>query len=392
MSLLTAPSAPGALGDRLDPGVVASYLQQLDQWVRDRRRELDELDAAALAAGQQTPLTADLTLSMVLWKAISDRLLLMRATFNGGRVLEQDRERLSVLLWGRLDSTPGPATSALAVSLPEACRVSDALASQLRVRLALDPAADQFTRRITALRAQLERLRDQCHLEPAVSRARVESAVASLAARTDDVAARVGRGGDVGGLLGPLENDAARLERDLIVGGAQRRELADDLDQTERLRAELAAKGPALAALAAEVVAAVDPAPQYAVPDVLTLGPVPHTPAELATYRARLERVALAMAKVQEAYSGALASRDDLRAQVEAEVVKARGLGLTDVPDIVSAERAAREILARRPVPIFVAREVVDVHRAWVQWWAGEVDQRFIGGRGGPARKEREQA
>ncbi len=33
-----------------------------------------------------------------------------------------------------------------------------------------------------------------------------------------DVTDRAQRGADVGGMLGPLENDAARLERDLIVG------------------------------------------------------------------------------------------------------------------------------------------------------------------------------
>jgi hypothetical protein len=207
-----APTAPGRLGDRLDPGAVQTYLSDLGLWITDRRRELDELDAAALAAQQQGPLTADLTLSMALWKAISDRHRLLTATFDGGRVLAQDRERLSVLIWGRLDATPGDA-NALAVSLPEACRVSDALASQLRVRLALDPAADEFTRRIKGLRAQLERLRDQCALEPLASRAAIAAEIATFAQRTDALADKVTRGGDVGGLIGPLENRRAGAGR-----------------------------------------------------------------------------------------------------------------------------------------------------------------------------------
>ncbi len=376
-----APSAPGALGDRLDPAEVQTYLTDLGRWITDRRRELDELDTAALAAQQQGPLTADLTLSMALWKAISDRHRLLTATFDGGRVLAQDRERLSVLIWGRLDAAPGEA-NALAVSLPEACRVSDALASQLRVRLALDPAADEFSRRIKGLRAQLERLRDQCALEPASARGVVEAEIADFAQRTDLLAAKVTRGGDVGGLIGPLENDAARLERDLIVGGAQRRELAGERELVDRLRAELAAKGPALTALATQVVAAVDPAPHYAIPDVATLGPVPADRGELTAYRRRVDRVAQAMAKAQEAYAAALTARDDLLAQVEAQCVRARALGVAELPDVVAAERGARDVLGRRPVPVAVAREIVEVHLSWIQWWSSEAGQRVMRGHG----------
>ena len=59
----------------------------------------------------------------------------------------------------------------LAVSLPEACRLSDALAGQLRTKLALAPGADAAAARISELRAQLERIRDQVGLEPALTRA-----------------------------------------------------------------------------------------------------------------------------------------------------------------------------------------------------------------------------
>jgi len=133
-----APTAPGRLGERLDPAEVQVYIDELQTWVLDRRHELDELDAAALASKQQSSVTSDLTLSMALWKAISDRLRLILATWDGGRVLAQERERLSVLIWGRLDASldpgalaasgqAGSGAAALAVSLPEACRISVAI-------------------------------------------------------------------------------------------------------------------------------------------------------------------------------------------------------------------------------------------------------------------------
>ena len=55
--------------------------------------------------------------------------------------------------------------------------------------------------------------------------------------------ARVQRGADVGGLLGPLEQDAARAERDLIVGASNRRAHAHDEARARALRAELEAAG-----------------------------------------------------------------------------------------------------------------------------------------------------
>ena len=77
-----------------------------------------------------------MALSLALWKAVADRYQLICATWDGGRV-RRDR--------ARADHHPdlGPArrrTSAggLAVSLPEACRLSDALAGQLRTTLVAD--------------------------------------------------------------------------------------------------------------------------------------------------------------------------------------------------------------------------------------------------------------
>ena len=155
---------PGRLGAPLDPRAAAGYLEALGRWREDRQRELDQLDQAALAARDGAQLTGDIMLSMALWKAVSDRYELLLATWDSGRVGQAERERMASLIWGRLDATPDPSVLArvsqqaptpggaagLAVSLPEACRLSDALVSQLRVRLALDPSGTEITDRLQA--------------------------------------------------------------------------------------------------------------------------------------------------------------------------------------------------------------------------------------------------
>ena len=81
------------------------YLEALGTW-RDRRKvELDQLDQAALAASEPSGFTEDLLLSMVLWKAVADRLDLLVATWDSGRVGQTELERLTTLVWGRLDTT-----------------------------------------------------------------------------------------------------------------------------------------------------------------------------------------------------------------------------------------------------------------------------------------------
>jgi hypothetical protein len=382
MSPVHAPEAPGRLGEPVEVMAMQAYLTSLDSWVRYRKDELDELDAAALASPRRDELSGDMTLSMALWKAVSDRQQLLLAVWDGGRVLAADRERLSTLIWGRLDATLDRAVlakgaggtsgaapgGALAVSLPEACRLSDALAGQLRQRLALDPAADENAARVKDLRATLDRLRDQVALEPDSGRASAQHTWDDLAERITDVTDRLQRGGDVGGLLGPLENDAAHFERDLIVGGAERRDTRDRAAGAVELREDLLARSAALGQLAQQCVEAVDPAPNYAVPDVEALGPVPSTPGELAAYRDRLARVGEAMNLAHASYAAALSARDDLLARLDALHLKASALRLQDDHDLASAERSAREVLDRRPCPVAVASALVDAYQAWVTW------------------------
>ncbi|MBM9459224.1 hypothetical protein JK386_04865 [Nocardioides sp. zg-536] len=362
---ITAPSGPGKLGDALDPAAIQRYLGDLDDWLRGRRSELDQLDQAALAAGRGGELAGDMSLALALWKATADRYQLVLAAWDGGRVLAQDRERISGLIWGRLDGAtelPG----GLAVSLPEAGRLCDALTGQLRNRLALVPGADRSAARIRDLRAQLERIRDQIALEPATFRDASVQTLAGLLARLGDLTDRAERGADVGGLLGPLESEAATFERDLIVGNARRRDARDQILSARELRADLEAREAALAKLAATCVATVDPAPRYAVPDVDLLGPVPVTPDEIGGYLQRLDRVAQAMEHAQHAYSDALAEHTELVGLLDAYVAKASATGVAGNPDLRASEEAARAVLARRPCPLSVARQMVTTYQTWL--------------------------
>ncbi|WP_244932184.1 hypothetical protein [Nocardioides sp. W7] len=364
----TAPTPPGPLGSAPEPAALQAYLSDLDEWVRGRKVELDELDAAALAGQRGAEVASDMALALAMWKAVADRWQLMWATWDGGRVGQPERERITALVWGRLDSTVGGSAGLRGggTSLPEACRLSDALVSQLRAALSLAPGADAAAARIKEVRAQLERLRDQVGLEPALGRDASVDRLAGLMARLQDVTARAQRGADVGGLLGPLEQEAATFERDLIVGNAKRREARDLLEDTRELQADLESRETALRTLADRCVRKVDPAPRYAVPDVSALGPVPNTLERIEAHGARLRRVEQAFALVEEKYAGALADLTQLGDLLDGLRAKAAAHGLADHPDLAASERQARDVLTREPVPMAVARSLVGTYSTWL--------------------------
>ena len=386
----SAPSAPGRLGMPLETQAAMVYIDALGRWRDERKRELDELDQAALGARDGAQLTGDIALSMALWQAVSDRYELLAATWNSGRAGVTERERMATLIWGRLDATidpgllaetgggrllgqPSGSATGLAVSLPEACRLSDALLSQLRVRLGLDPSGAVTTEQIRRLRAQMERIREQIDLEPAGSAQQAAAERQSrMARRLREIADKAGRGGDVGGLLGPLEIEAATFERDLIVAAARRREAAGKVELARRKQADLQAREEALTELVRQCVAVVDPAPRYAVPDVDALGPPPNTSAELDEYLRRLDQVARAMTVAQEAYASAMHERDELAARVEAYRVKALAIGAADRPEIARAYDMARDELDRRPVRMPVAAQLVSLYATYLQVDSGE--------------------
>jgi hypothetical protein len=361
---VTAPVAPGRMGQALDVRAAQVYIDELGRWRDGRRRELDELDKAALQAATGSSSTGDILLSMALWKAVSDRYELLLATWNSGRVGATELMGMSTLIWGRLDASTA---SGLSVSLPEACRLSDALLSQLRVKLGLDPSGMEITERIRQLRAQMERIREQIDLEPAGA-AQQQAALeqSRLARRLKELADKAGRGGDVTGMLGPLEIDAATFERDLIVNGARRRDAAALVRRAREQRADLEAREAALRSIVEECVRRVDPAPRYAVPDTAALGPVPNTLDQLENYLRRLDQVSRAMTIAQTAYTKALQDHEELASRLEAYHAKAIATGVADVPDVAQAYELARHALDQRPSRMVLATQLVTVYQTYL--------------------------
>ncbi len=368
----TTPEAPGSLGADVAPQLLLDYLGALGTWRDRRKRELDELDEAALHAPDREALTSDVTLSMTLWKAVADRHDLLVATWDSGRVGPSERQRMTTLIWGRLDHRDG---SALAVSLPEAMRLSDSLAASLRSRLRLDGAEPELANRTRALRAQVERIRDQVALVPEAQRASAAQTLDQLDRKVTDLADRVRRGADVGGIIGVLEASAATAERDLIVAASTRAQTATTHAKATALRAELAARGDAVRAVASRALAEVSPAPRLGIPDVTALGEVPTDSAALTAYLARLDQVGRALSQAHAAYAGALDQRADLEALHRDHVRAAGSLGAVAAADLGTVAALADDVLAARPVDVRRLAALVAAEQAYLTKY----------GAGGPA-------
>ena len=379
MSPVNAPDAPGRLGEAVDPLQLRSYLIALDKWLEARRSELEALDVAVQESEHADELTRDMALSLQLWQSIQTRYRRLLQVWDRGRVSIREREQLSSLVWGRLDDDTWSGTAASGLSLPEACRMSDALCGQLRSRLQLDPAGTQAVARLRDLRATMERLRDQVGLEPPQTIAAAQARLAQLEGRLTMINEKAGRGGDIGGLLGPLEAEAATFERDLIVGGVQRRanaqaqqQTAQRADYAQRLRADLLARSQQFDELVAQVVATVSSPPKYAVPDVTALGPVPAgNPGELEAYIARLEKVGQAMEFVSRAYSDALRGSQKLANELIMLRSEADQHQLTD-QQLSALFAVADQLMQRSPRPTETLTALLDACRYYLSWLAGQ--------------------
>ncbi len=362
----SAPAAPGQLGVAASPQDLMNYLGRLDRWLVERRAELGSLDEQIIRSGRQAELTSDMALALALWQAAKTRQNLLLSTWDSGRVGQQELERLSALIWGRLDTADAELAQlqSMAVSLPEAGRLNDALVAQLRTRLNTDPNAEQQQIRIRELRAQLERIRDQVRLEPPPLAPAANAKLAALAARTDQLADKRGRGGDIGGLLGSLEIDAARLERDLIVGASQRREARDLLVRAREQLAEVSAREQAVRKLAGQAAAAVWPTPSGALPSVSGLGPVPNTRTALVGFVDGLTRVDGQLNQAQAELSRSLAERDAAVALSGALQAKAAGLGQGAEPALAELAALIGRRLAETPVVLPVVHELLQAYTA----------------------------
>lgn len=381
-----APAPPGRLGVPVAAPEALRYLDELGTWLDLRKGDLDTLDAAALAAADRDAVTGDLVTSMALWKAISDRYALLKVTFDSGRVGPTESQRLSTLIWGRLDVTPeatgtsgaagaasGPvgasARGGFAVTLPEACRLSDAMVASLRARLALDGGRAQAGARLAVVRAGIERLRDQVALVPAgPQRDAARASMTRLDQRALDLEGRVVRGADVGGLLGPLEIEVATAERDLIVAAAARVAARRDRDEVLARRTQLEATAAAVASLESRCVAELTAAPTLAIPQVRALGEVPTEPAALAAYEAKLDAVSRALAQAHAAYAGALAAREEALGLAGALLAEAATTRLTGAAagDLAALTRLVGEATAATPTDVRRAGALVAALQAYL--------------------------
>lgn len=383
-----APDAPGRLGEPVDVGQLRSYLIELDRWLDGRRAELEALDEAVRASDHPDDLTPDVALGLQLWQAIQTRYRRLLQVWDRGRVGIKEREQLASLVWGRLDDEVWGAQAASGLSLPEACRMSDALTGQLRSRLQLDPAGTQAVGRLRDLRASMERLRDQVALEPPQTRDSAQAKLDQLEERLATIQDKAGRGGDIGGLLGPLEAQAATFERDLIVGGALRRQQAASgptdgstrpgteqathrqrREAANRLRADLIARGQQLEELVDRAAAAITDPPKYAVPDVTALGPVPDDPVPLERYFGRLQQIAKAMDLIDRAYADAVRGSQVLGNELimlRAEVDQ-RGTGDQRLGGLLTS---AEEMLQLVPQPSEAISALLEACRHYADWLA----------------------
>ncbi|MEI2777245.1 MAG: hypothetical protein V9G19_14985 [Tetrasphaera sp.] len=381
-----APRAPGRLGVPVTAAEALRYLTDLGLWIDDRRKQLDAIDAAALNAPNQTDrdaLTHDMTVSMALWKAISDRYELLKVTFDSGRVGAVQAEQLSTLIWGRLDVTPGAGRDAsrsrmpsgaegtLAVSLPEACRLSDAMTSSLRARLALEPSGLDVGIRVKAIREGIERIRDQVALTPTgTTKDSAGRELIGFEQRLFDVTERAKRGADVGGYLGPLEIDVAAKERDLIVAASRRHENERDAAHATTLITDLAARGDAIRAMQAQCLAAITPAPKLAVPDVRALGAVPEDPDAVDALLKRLALVSRALDQAHETYARALGERDEmlgLMGALDAQVAASPDVDADERADLAPLREQLHTTLASTPVPLVRARALLAAYQSYIQ-------------------------
>lgn len=360
-----APAAPGGLGQDVPPDQLMRYLEDLGHW-RDRRKaELDALDQAALQAPDGDALTSDVLLSMTLWQAVAGRHDLLLAAWDSGRLDEAGRRHVVTLIWGRLDQSAGP--GGMAVTVPEACRLSDSLAGSLRARLRLDGAEPDVADRLQDLRQQVERIRDQVALIPTEQRLSGSATLDDLDRRLSDVTERARRGADVGGLIPPLELAAATAERDLIVAASARDRARGEHQRATARRAELAAQGQAVRALAVRAQSNVVPAPTLGIPDVLALGEVPSDPAALTAYQQRLTLVGQALDQAHRVYAAALQAHDDLRRRAQGYADRLAAAPQRARDDVGPLLHRAEAALAEVPADLDHARSLLAAVDGYLQ-------------------------
>ncbi|MDR1852361.1 MAG: protein kinase [Propionibacteriaceae bacterium] len=208
------PQAPGSYQVAPNSQEALEFLTALSEWVSVAKDDLDELDAAVYATGRTPEFIDDLKLAMSLWQAVKERLDALKTTWDSGRAGARELAQFGREVWGRVEGMQGQS-----FTLAEAGRLVMMLHSQMVSRLGLAAEDGTTRRRLAALRAAVERAREQVAAQPTLLGIPSRQ-VSALASRLDALEEKAVRGADVGGELSALEYDMAKAERDLIVVGA----------------------------------------------------------------------------------------------------------------------------------------------------------------------------
>ncbi|MBD7918014.1 hypothetical protein H9657_06940 [Cellulomonas sp. Sa3CUA2] len=348
---VVAPAAPGRLGEAIPARDLMTYLDGLLTWLDDRRRQLDALDTAAQATAESERYTPDVVLALTVWQSARGRADELLAVWDNGRVTEVERERMSQLVWGRVDTRAG----ASPVSLPEALTLCDAMVSALRMRLAFDPDTADVVARLRGVRAALVRAEDLAGSDTAA-----RERVTALREREQRLSGQAARGGDVSGPLTELETRTAQTERDLMVAVSQRRSLARARADAHATAAALEAREPGLQELADRCRREIAHPPRFAVPDVSRLGAVPQDRDALDAFVARLDAVRRALDAAQDAYSNPLRERAELRYRLGRAAAAAAANGRAASPPVRAGHDEARPAGAPTPCDVGLARALVE--------------------------------
>jgi hypothetical protein len=375
-----APEPPAGPGEPLAQVPLTHYLQELGRWRVRRQRELDILDEVAAARDDSDETADDLTLSMALWHAAAQRydLLVTAAESSGPGGPDADtRERINRLVWGLIEQ-PGTETHNLSLSLPQACQLSDALASALRSRLQVDNSAGIVADRVHAVQARVARVAELVADLPEDDReeeqarlASLEEGLARLEAHLQSAeAGRQGTSGpqdaDLRPELGRLESLAAITERDLILDAVRRAHGRADPEHVARVREELVTTADAVRVLAGRALDTLDPAPHLAIPDVEALGEVPQDRAELTAYLAGLERVDRALEQAHITYAAALARHTELLDRAEALAATLSGTGAPTSVDLAGMLSRTIEALHNVPADLQRAAALIGAQEAYL--------------------------
>lgn len=367
-----APPPPAEPGEDPEVGAITRYVSELARWRMRRDHELRALDELTRAHDDRDDLEADLTESMTLFHAIAQRHDLLLATWQDGgtgggpdpELDEGQRDWVGQLVWGVLEMPDGDAR-ALSLPLPDALRLSDAMASALRGRLGTDeddlPVKERLERAGEHLDLVRSHLVDRDGLPDGDRFAeRLEHAQARLA----ELGGREDEG--VVGDLAPILSEIAAIDRGAITTRTTHAHQVAGREQATTERDHLLARGEAVRTLAEKVLNAINPAPRLGIPDVEALGEVPEEGPALEAYVGNLERVARALEQAHSTYAAALSEYADLADRAERLAHTLAGCGAPTSVDLAGMLTATKECLHTQPADVRRASALIAAQEAYL--------------------------